>query len=156
MPISTNGQICFGIMFKDDDEFPWNTEEYNYDLETWWIKLICGYKPPFEIYVDEEGTLLKDVSQDKKEEYWLHLREFKKLHPVPIEEISCCHWDDPMYILAVSRTYLCANRGSPEEFNPADLTVSKEEIQKLMDFIKKYLNLNEIPEPKWYLSSYYG
>jgi hypothetical protein len=155
MSITTNGQICFGVMFEEDDELPWNNEENDYDLETWWIELICGYKPPFEIY-DEEGNLLKNVSRYKEKEYWLHFREFKKLHPVPVEEINYCTCDDPMYILAVPRTCIYSNRGYPEKINPEDLIVSQEEKQALLDFCNKYCPSKEKYEPKWYLSSYYG
>ncbi|KKM61996.1 hypothetical protein LCGC14_1526060, partial [marine sediment metagenome] len=28
MGVSTNGQICYGIMFDEDTEFPWDEDKY--------------------------------------------------------------------------------------------------------------------------------
>lgn len=41
MGVSTNAQICYGILFDEDFEFPWNGGEYGGgfdDLIEWWEK----------------------------------------------------------------------------------------------------------------------
>ena len=39
MGISTDGQICFGVLFEEGYEFPWDCEEYAYDIYIWWDKI---------------------------------------------------------------------------------------------------------------------
>ena len=39
MGVSTDGQICFGIAFEECTEFPWDSEEYDGDIDAWWLSL---------------------------------------------------------------------------------------------------------------------
>jgi len=153
MGISTDGQICYGVLVEDK-ELPWG-EEYDWDIEDWWLDM-QGYKPPFRLY-DEKGEYLdgKEPPRSKIEQYYREQREFIKSHPIPIEEVNYCSAEFPMYILAIPRTCIFAGRGFPEAFNPADLVVSDEEKQKLVDFCNTY-GIEFEGEPQWWLSSFWG
>jgi hypothetical protein len=67
-----------------------------------------------------------------------------------------------MYMIAVPSSSKHNYRGSPEAFDPSKLTVTPEEVRILKEFMEKYVPFEDIedkkfsPEPKWYLSSYWG
>jgi hypothetical protein len=159
MGVSTNGQICFGILFEEGFEFPWDTEDEDPegDLEEWWLYKICGYRNPIELY-NKEGGYLNGVEPSKKDAdlYYSSRRDYLQKHPVPVKLVNYCSGECPMYILAIRRTSIYNNRGYPKEFDPKELTVTKEESIELRVFCKKYINFSAVYYPKWYLSSYWG
>lgn len=62
-----------------------------------------------------------------------------------------------IYVIALNATAnLRASRGFPEAFDPAALTVTPEQRQSLLDFCDTYGIEPTDPEPKWWLSSYWG
>lgn len=157
MSVSTDGQICFGVLLDEDAELPWDNEEYDHDIETWWTYKILGFKHSFELF-DERGRWIEPrQSKEVENRYFQELIDFKKSHEeVPYELVNCCSGDYPMYILAIKRTCMTASRGSPEKFNPSELElVSQEEDADLMEFCKKY-EIETTEESSWYLSSYWG
>ena len=125
-------QICFGIAFEEDYEFPWSGEDS--DIETWWRDL-NGFKHSFELF-DSEGNYIdgKEPSGEVVVKYFDEEREFDKLHPLPVEMVNYCSGDYPMWIIAVPSSCLSARRGYPSVFNPADLVVSDTEVQALVEF----------------------
>jgi len=151
MGTSTDGQICFGVIFEDGTEFPWHSK----GLEDWWIE-VSGFKPTAPIY-DDDGGYINGLRPPETviDVYYQERREFKKAHPVPFEDVNYCSSEYPMYILAVKRTFLSNNRGYPLTFKPEDLTVTEEEKAALLEFCKKY-DLAFQGEPGWILSSYWG
>ena len=151
MTTSTNGQICYGVLFQEDFEFPWHSEDDN-DLEGWWRR-VNGYKPLFEMFT-EEGRWIggKEWPQEKRTEYYDHLFAWQKSHPVPIVDVNYCSGDYPMYILACPSSFVSASRGFPKMFSPLDLKVVFEEGKALVEFCHHYLGIDK-PEPHWYLSS---
>ena len=154
MGVSTNGQICFGIMFEEDFEFPWtNYEDGEGDIESWWIYQVHGFKHDIELY-DERGEYLNGhkPSDEELERYYGPKREFEKTHPLPVELVNYCSGDCAMYILAVPSSCLSARRGYPEEFNPTDLMVSAADKEVLIHFCDQH-GIEAPSEPKWYLSS---
>ncbi len=159
MGISTNGQINFGILFEEDFPFPWDKEEFQGDIDEWWIYEICGYKNPFELY-DGKGEYLdgKKPSEEKSEEYYNLRSAFAMKHPLPITVVNCCSCDYHIDIIAIPNKGLNCLRGDPTPFNPQDLKVSSGSEQKLVSFCEKYCigdDYYNSPEliPKWYLSS---
>ena len=161
MSVSTDGQICYGVAFPEEWEFPWMGDEYSNDIHDWW-RTVCGFKPPFEIFNDKEEWIEPRPSDEKVEEYWDVIRKFDKEHPVPeVEVVNYCSCNSPMYIIAVKSSYRYNSRGYPEAFSPSDLTVTDKDRDSLLDFIGKYCmdggEKDELKiEPKWYLSSYWG
>jgi hypothetical protein len=157
MGVSTDGQICYGIKFDEDVEFPWRTDEWDYDMETWWIEGVLGFKYSFEIF-DEKGNYKdgKEPPQEIISAYFQERRDFERTADVlPVSMVNYCSGEYPEYILAVPRTCMSASRGYPQEFNPNELIVSEEEKQSLIEFCKRFDI--EIPdEPRWWLSSYWG
>jgi hypothetical protein len=152
MGVSTNGQLCFGISFEEETEFPWGEQE----IEEWWIDTVCGFKPSVTIY-DSEGQYLNGErpSDAVMKAYFAELQAFKDAHPLPVEVVIHCSYDSPMYILAVTGTEHSARRGYPEAIDPSALVVTADQIEALKKFCVEYDI--EIPgEPCWYLSSLWG
>lgn len=152
MSISSDGQLCYGIKFDEDIEFPW--KEDNWDLDDWWIAQ-CGYEPLFSLF-DEQGNYLPGPrpSKEKMNEYWAHRKMFRSQHPLPIELVNYCSYGYPMYIVAVKGLNFSCSRGYPKEIDPS-LIVSWSEVNELNRFVEKYIS-HDHEEPKWWLSSLYG
>lgn len=146
MGTSTNGQLCFGICFEEDYEFPWKDFD---DIQDWW-KEINGYKNPFRLF-DEEG---RSVSRKEEDDYFEFSEKWEKDNPLLFEVVNYCSFDYPMCILAVSSTIRTALRGYPQKLDVEDLTVSEEEIKALTDFCQEYGLKGD--GPNWWLSSYWG
>lgn len=152
---STDGQICYGIIFEEGYEFPWIKEDEEFgSIEDWWLEQ-QSFKPKHPIYNESgEWIHIRKPTEEEYDVYFTEVRAFQAEHPLPIAEVNYCSGDYPMYILAVPSTLKEASRGNPKEFDPKDLTVTDCEKQALIDFCTKY-NL-EGSEPKWWLSSYWG
>lgn len=152
MGVSTDGQICFGIMFEEDFEFPWGDEEE----DQWWTYKVNGYKPPFELY-DEAGQYLggKRPPQDVMDRYYEALHEFEAAHPMPFKLVNYCSYDYPMYILAVPESFIKNSRGFPKAIEPSALTVTTEARDALLKFCGDH-GIKFEGEPRWYLSSLWG
>jgi len=161
MGISSDGQLCYGIAFEEDYNFPWLDEEWDSDYEEWWFSGICGYKPPFELY-DERGKFIKGERppQEKMDEYYEDIGKFRKLNPMPVEIIGFCSYDYTMYIIAAPETYTNVRRGYVEEVGT--YKVEPEKKNAVISFCEKYCKTEDeydnFPEmkPCWLLSSMYG
>lgn len=157
MGVSTDGHICFGIAFEDGFEFPWDTEESDQDIDSWWVYGVLGFKHSFELY-DEKGEYLNGVKppQEDTDRYYDEKRQFEvKNKKLPVQLVNYCSGGYPMYILAVPRTYLSCSRGYPADFDPSELTVTEEEKAALLQFCIDH-GIEHDAEPKWLLSSYWG
>ena len=154
MGVSTNGQICYGITFDAGYEFPWDLDDYQGDIEEWWLCKIHGYKPSFEIY-DAKGNYINGKTPPEEEinRYFAEKHEFAKTRPLPVELINYCSGDYPMYALAVPGTVVTALRGDPTEFEPAALMVDAEKLAALMRFCAAH---GLEGEPRWLLTSYWS
>jgi hypothetical protein len=152
MGVSTDGQICFGIPFDDGYSFPWDNGDFSGDIEDWW-RIINGYKSPFELY-DEDGEYIDGVEPTRKQtnEYYDAQNKWDREHPMPVSLVNYCSGDCPMWMLAVPESFKNNSRGCPEKFDPKDLTVSQEAIDKLLKFCKDY-DIEYEGEPAWYLTS---
>src|SRR3990167_10247137 len=157
MTQSTNGQICFGLMFEEDAEFPW--EEHNRwdDIDDWWLSYVLKWLPSNELY-DKDGEYISGVKppEESIDRYYKEKRDFVEKAPkLPVKLVNYCSGKYPQYILAVPSTFKKASRGNPESFDPDKLQVDGVEFLALLDFCKKY-DLQPSGEPRWYLSSYWG
>lgn len=156
MTTSTNGQICYGVLFDEDHEFPWDSDEWEDDIEEWWLYEVCGYRPPFELY-DTQGNWLNGIRplDWQLREYYDSRHAFQDSHPMPVALVNYCSGDYPMYIVAIPNSVIIANRGYPEVVGVWNFTtVTEEEAALLMEFCREYLGVTE--EPSWWLSSYWG
>ena len=155
MTTSTDGQICFGILFEDGFEFPWDTDSWEGNVENWWLD-VNGYESPFVLF-DAQGDWLDGIQpeEDKIGEYYTHRRVFQKEHPFPVKLVNVCSGEHPIYILAVPGTCKSASRGYPQEFDPSLLTITLLQLDTLYRFCIEYEILaSDIA--KWWLSSYWG
>jgi len=152
---STDGQICFGIEFEEDYEFPWGNEEFE-DIENWWLEAVLKFKPSFSIYTQDGMDYLPNVTEEMKRTHHEERRQFIKSHnSPPVELVNVCSGDYPVYILAVPCTIFSASRGYPIAFEPKDLKVNIGDVIILEKFCKEY-GLEGQSKPQWYLSSYWG
>lgn len=153
MTTSTDAIICFGMTFDEDREFPWDDDDD--DIEEWWLNTI-GYKKPFELF-DKDGDYVDGMkpSMTKIREYYEKREEFLKKFPIPVKLVVHCSDECPMYIISVPGTTIIAKRGDPKCIDPSKLVVPAEKIEPVVEFIKKYLDIDEVVM-NWYLASYWG
>lgn len=156
MSTSTDGQICYGILFGDDYEFPWDSGEWHDGIEDWWLYEVCGYRNPFELY-DEQGSWLNGIKPPEQQirEYYDPQYAFLDDHPIPVRLVNYCSGDYPMYIVAAPSSVIIASRGYPEAIGTRSFaTVTEEEAALLIEFCREHFGVFE--EPSWWLSSYWG
>ncbi len=117
MGISTDGQICIGIVFEEDYPFPWNEEDYDGDIDLWWLDIL-DYQEPFKLY-DENCSFINNIRPEQSviDEYYNHRREFLKANPLPVNLVNYQSSDSPAFILAVPGTLIEANRGYPTKID---------------------------------------
>lgn len=160
MTTSTDGQICYGMLFEEDFQFPWDEKHpewidfYQGDIEDWWIRL-NGYKPLFQMFDENENWF--NFTRPSKEEigrYNQHKRKYKIDNPLPVELVDYCGNEYSMYIVAIKSSVIIARRGYPVSFIPSNLVINKQDEEFLIRFIKEYLKIE--PNLKWYLSSFWG
>lgn len=151
MGTSTNGQLCYGVAFEEDFEFPWGD-----DIEDWWVYTVHKFKHSFELF-DSAGNYLngREPSRDENARYWQERRDFEALHPLPVEVVNYCSGDYPMYLLAVPGTVRVARRGFAEPIDPSSLVVSDEDRDRLMGFLNDH-GIDVPSPPGWLLTSYWG
>lgn len=152
MTTATDAQLCYGIAFDEDTEFPWSGEEFDGEIEIWWRQML-GYRPSFEIF-DEDGNWPDGVEppEERIDAYFEERENFDRDHPaLPVEVVHHCSANHPMYILAVPVTSIVAKRGYPVAVKPETLYVPPAKVDALIAFC----NAHGIPAspPKWWLSS---
>lgn len=143
MGISTDGQICFGIKFEEEFEFPWDASEYDGDINYWWRMANGGPPNPY----DKEDELKSGMTPEEVDKEWEYCYVWQKQNPCPIELVDYCGSNCPMYILTTS--FISCSRGFPKSFEPQELVSSKKE---LIDFCEKW-GIEIVDEPRWWLSS---
>lgn len=165
MGVSTDGQICYGVLLGEEGEgeLPWIDEGESYgDLDEWWLSVVLGFRPSLEIY-NEQGDYKdgKEPSKEVIDAYYKERRDFIESHPkIPVEVVNSCSGDYPQWILAIPRTVKKAHRGYPEQFVPGSLKVTQKEHDELIAFCEKHkiepANANIGTVTGWWLSSYWG
>jgi hypothetical protein len=157
MSVSTDGQICFGVILDEEEEYPWQIKEYDDDIDDWWIFDVLGFSHSFEMFTPQgEWIGGKEWPEEKRDQHYQEKRDFEQANPkLPVVLVNYCSGDYPMWILAIPETCNSARRGYPEKFNPSDLIVTDEQKQKLIEFCQKY-GVKYQGNPEWYLSSYWG
>lgn len=156
MGISIDGQICYGVLFEEGYEFPWDCDEYHYDIEEWWLKTFIKFTPSVELFT-EDGDYIngREPTDEEFNKYFKEKQTALKDNPLPIELVNYCSGKYPEYILAAPSTYFVANHGDPTHFEPELLQIASHERQALTDFCEQF-SLEYSGAPAWYLSSYYG
>jgi len=152
MSVSTDGQLCFGSMFDEGYEFPWDEDRFGGEIEYWWLEEL-GWKPPVEVY-DEGGRRIDGVEDSDIAKYYGDRRAILKANPLPVQPVNYCSGECPMYILAVPSTCLSAYRGYPKSLSPGEFTVDDADLESFNIFCRNY-DLLEGPTT-WWLSSYTG
>jgi len=176
MGVSTNAQLCFGVALPeiDDDLLPWHTED-NWDVTDWWRKLNgCPQSDvPWDIKEGDMGYFSiwpdgRKVTDLERKSFYDQRDAWDREHPCPVEEVSHCSDDYPMYILAVPGTVTVARRGYTETIECLPL-VSAEKLLPFYALLQKHVApliedwLDENGEidttewaAHWILSSFWG
>lgn len=155
MGVSTDGQICYGVMFDEDFEFPWLCEEFSGDEDEWWL-VASGYKYDGpELFKD--GWYIEGLNQDSPEvrAYFASRATWREAHPMPVRTVNYCSYEYPMYIIATPSSFKRALRGYAEKFAPSELVPNSDEVEALIKFCREYLGIEDA-QPEWYLSSLWG
>ena len=157
MGVSTDGQLCFGILFEEGYSFPWYDDEYEGDLEKKYWRSLKGFVNPVECPYDENHNYKPGISgfNDPRVDAYLDAAiNWDKNNPIPITLVNYCSGDVPMYIIATKN--ISASRGYPGVIDPNFLNIDyEEEKKKIFDFLSA-CGIETTEEPKWYLSSYWG
>lgn len=153
---STDGQLCFGVVFDEETEFPWDAEPFDGDEDEWWL-VETGWKYDGEQPFTEDGDYAPSFSRDDPRvgAYFKDRREWKDAHPLPVELINYCSGDYPMWMIAVPATVKKARRGDPVAIDVTGLDPHPEGERALTEFCEKY-GLKYEGQPSWWLSSYWG
>lgn len=95
MSVSTDGIIAYGVMFEDGTSFPWDQDEFESDMESWWrhVNGFVDIHKPF----DERGNYCAGWSRDdvRLSEHYRLRREWLESHPLPVGAENYCSGDYP-------------------------------------------------------------
>lgn len=112
MGVSTDGQICYGILFDEDYEFPWASTRHE-DEEEWWRE-VTGFNPSFRPFT-KEGDFTNGVTREdpRIDVFFDEQRAWDQEHPLPVKLVNVCSDSAPQYILATPSSCKTASRGYP-------------------------------------------
>lgn len=135
MGTSTDGILVFGFDIGVEDEQP--------------LENILGEGEEFDDFIADEAGI-EQWSENVSADYWQ--RRKIAIKSCPVELVTHCSYNYPMYILAVRGTQLTASRGYPEE------VISLHVDQEKIDSAKNWCETHGIEwqEPKWLLCSLWG
>lgn len=155
MGVSTDGIICYGVLF-DNEEEPFEGLDECDGEEEWWRQRL-GYKEPFQMF-DDEGMWIgseDDWPPEKVREYFDHQRAWDKEHPKPFELVNTCHADVPRWIVALPGSVTRANRGYPVKISEGHVSLVHLDaaLDRYLTFLKE---MGVEDEPRWWLGSYWG
>lgn len=152
MGLSTDGQLSFGYVFEEGYEFPWDSEEFEGDIDEWW-RNVKGFESTVEYPYDEAGNYKEGFSSKSPEikTYYDEMTEWDKANPLPVQLVNYCSEEYPMYILAAK--HMVANRGYPNKVSLADLSDIAEAHVRLQNFLAEF-SIEPEGEFGWWLSSH--
>ncbi len=142
MEISTDGQICYGVLLEEGIALPWDSE-YGGKIEVWWLFEALEFKA-----VDEEQWLIKMGTR--------RLIKMGTRPACPVNIINASCKSQPVWIIAIPDSMLKAKRGYPHGFYPMELA-EKAPLRwnvVLSGFCEEY-DIKFRGVPRWYLSSYW-
>ena len=150
MGTSTNAILAFGfdLGVEDTEELPEKMLEDNRDIDE-----EDGFdfnRVAAKMAGIEQPSVKYEGNEEAWRAYWKKQSDAAKA--CPIDLITHCSYDCPMYFLAVRGTKIVANRGFPElAVMPP---ISGDQLQALRDFCARY----EIDwqEPAWHIFSLWG
>jgi hypothetical protein len=179
MSVSTDGILTFGVdLGEEPEDLPWQAQTDLYDDDDEdeedigfeeWLYITMGVSSATlwnEYYEWARGWKTGDYAHDNE-----GVKAYEKLHPewrvkldksyeeqhkvekeCPIELITHCSGEYPMYIVALRGHTTKAWRGSPEVIESLNVD------ERLLSEAKIFCNKYGIPfdDPKWLLASYWG
>lgn len=154
MGMSVDAAISFGL-FVNVGDYLWDEEKEedrypDFDVDDFWYNIVCGYKPPFEVW-NKKGERLEGIMQDDIDAFYVKFNNFKIKHPNPIGVQYIWNSEHDELVLTYEEfTQTCAD-GGPEEVNLENL---KKDTAKATEVLKHFCEKMKIPfkEPKWYMT----
>lgn len=134
MGVSTDALMAFG--FDLGEELP---ESFIYDEEE-------GFEAD-EFLLRDYGTGFPEWQPDGPSDYWKKREE--ALSKIPVDIITHCSGEYPMYFLAIRGTEHQARRGYPSE--AVQREIMSTEIDAMRAFCEKHAI--EWQEPRWHIFS---
>ena len=133
---STDAIIAFGVDFGEEP------------TGKFFRKLEKDFEWDFDSYIENELSI-PAWSEPGRPEYG---EGSDRLKCYPVELISHCSGDCPMYILAIRGTQRLARRGYPESLDLSTLSVTDAEIETFTAWCKKH-GVSTKTKPQWLLFS---
>jgi len=157
MSVSTNAYLCYGVVFPEEYEFPWDAAPYEGDIDEWWLWQVLKFKPTVEIF-NAEGNFLEGMNENHPlfEQYFKEQDTLIADNPLPVGLVNCCSGSYPRYVLAIPSTTKTALRGYPTSITLDDFSVSEEDYRALLQFIVLHKLTFKGMNPGWVLASYWG
>lgn len=148
MHFSSQANICFGYKLNQMSGFPWSENgDDSLDPSDWWLANVAHWKPTVDIYA--KGF------KATREQSIRYYDERKAALQNSISIVNIEMPEERSFILGIEKTFVGASNGSPQEFDPALLVVTPEEVKALVDLVAKYRIRVADKAPKWYLSTYW-
>lgn len=154
---------------EDGDTVDDEGDEEEQSFEEWWEEVNGVSQKAIwaEYYAWEKDNKTGDYAKDQG-----LVERYEKLHPqwrkrlnnyyddarrvrddCPVELVTHCSYDYPMYILAVKGTEVTASRGYPEEISEDSLIISDDKMDDFREFCETYKIKGD---PRWWLVSMWG
>lgn len=152
MGMSASGIIAFGIPLdedelffpeRDEDDFGSYLSSYDEDNFHRWVAEQAGVVAPQAEWVEGSKNTEWLIYWDKQR---------KAVAEFPIEIVSHCSCDYPLYIIALRGTVMTAWDGEPREIVLPE--ISAEKVQMLIDFCAEH-GIKGVA-PRWLLTSNWG
>lgn len=127
---------------------------YGFDLGEDRPEFLDGYED-FEDFIVEQARLIMPETDDYKDPAWKAYWQAKReaVAAYPIELITHCSCEYPMYFLAVRGTEIQASRGTPVRLE-MNLPPTKEQLRAMQTFCEQ--RGIEWQMPGWHLFSYWN
>lgn len=142
-------KIAYGIQLEEGQEENFSFfEEFETDVREFWNKEL-GFK---QLY-DSTGCYLNGIKPTEEEfkKYFKEQDDFEEQNPLPVDFENCSYMEYPNYILVIPSSVISIERGESLFFNPSDLKVSQEDIEKFENFISKYCEGIDCKSHGWIL-----
>lgn len=145
------GKICFGVLVQEGAKMPWDSEEYDRDIDVWWGQ-VHSFQPSVDPWARGKPSH-GSVYDAECHTYFTELDAWMQRHPLPVKPVNMGSSGDPRWVLAIPSSELRAEWGEPIVFDPDSLCVSQAELGALADFLgAHFLDFKELPT--WFLGGY--
>lgn len=146
-------KIAYGIPLQEEgqeENFSF-FKEFETDIRKFWNKEL-GFKRSKELFTSNGNYLSKPKpTEEELKKYFKEQDDFEEQNPLSAQLENCSYTEYPNYILVIPSSVISIERGEGLFFNPSDLKVSQEDIEKFENFISKYCEGLDCKSHGWIL-----